>query len=424
VVSSFEGLYLNSGIGTAYYALAELLARGNKVTVLYTRDSPPTTGSFNDWVKHYASKGIELKTLPPSDKRITNPKLQVISARVYHYLKLHPFDIVHFPDFEGLGFYSTLAKRVGLGFQDTLLVAGLHGPTRWVLDANEKRMPSHESELEVDYMERMSVENADVVWTPSNVLASWLSEQGWNLSRGVHLLPLPPGPEVRGVHESVHVKAKELVFFGRLEKRKGLMLFCDSVDLLTSMDSVKNGLTITFLGTNGFVDGGDSSEYIRGRSGRWPFKTNIISNATRESALEYLMDHRAARIPVCDFFFSLSPLFSPPLFFLTSSFRSFPLSSITPPTLSTSVCMLESLSWLVQLPPSFPSLPNLDTTCSIPSPITWPAEWCTQSEMVSHPPNQCSPLTLQKTLGSLSIAVFDYLKLPPQLMTCPQSRFV
>jgi hypothetical protein len=148
-------------------------------------------------------------------------------------------------------------------------------------------------------MERTSVENADVVWTPSNVLASWLSEQGWNLSRGVHLLPLPPGPEVRGVHESVHVKAKELVFFGRLEKRKGLMLFCDSVDLLASMDSVKSELAITFLGTTGFVNGEDSVAYIKGRSAKWPFKTTIISNATRVSALEYLMERRAGRIPVC-----------------------------------------------------------------------------------------------------------------------------
>lgn len=325
MVSSFEGLFINSGIGTAYYALAELLARsGNKVTVLYTRDKPPTTGSFNDWVKHYAAQGIELKALPPSEKRVTNPKLQVTSAQVYKYLKLNHFDIVHFPDFEGLGFYTTLAKRVGLAFQDTILVAGLHGPTRWVLDANEGRIPSHESELEVDWMERMSVENADVVWTPSNVLASWLSQQGWNFTRGVHLLPLPPGPEVRGIHESVHVKAKELVFFGRLEKRKGLMLFCDSIDLLASMDSIKESLTITFLGTNGFVDGHDSMEYIQGRSEAWPFKTKVISNMTREAALEYLMQRKAGRIPVRDTsplsLFSPSPsrfLFSLPSFLLS-----------------------------------------------------------------------------------------------------------
>lgn len=304
-MSSFEGLYINSGIGTAYYALAELLARGgHKVTVLYTRDQPPTTGSFNDWVKHYEEKNIQLKSLPHSEKRIANPKLQVISAQVYQYLKQNKYDIVHFADFEGLGFYSIMAKRVGLDFADTLFVAGLHGPTRWVLDANEGRIPSHESELEVDWMERVSVENSDVVWTPSNFLASWLSVQGWNLTSEVHLLPLPPGPEVRGVKESVHIKAKELVFFGRLEKRKGLLLFCDAVDLLNKMHNVPKHTTITFLGTSGFVDGLDSVEYIRSRSSKWSFNTKFITNATREAAIQYLMERKAGRIPVC--FFTLS----------------------------------------------------------------------------------------------------------------------
>lgn len=246
--------------------------------------------------------GINLKFLPPSDKRIANPKLQAVSVQVYRYLKHNHFDIVHFADFEGLGFYSTMAKRIGLDFADTLFVVGLHGPTRWVLSANEGRIPTHESELEVDWMERVSAESADVLWSPSNSLASWLSVQGWNFPRGVHLLPLPPGPEVRAVHESVEIKAREMVYFGRLEKRKGLLLFCDSVDLLANMHhSIPKGITITFLGTRGFIDGSDSVEYIHSRAESWPFKLNVITNATREMALQYLTTPHSARVPVCAF---------------------------------------------------------------------------------------------------------------------------
>lgn len=39
VVSSFEGLYINSGIGTFYATLADFLVRkGHTVTVIYTRE--------------------------------------------------------------------------------------------------------------------------------------------------------------------------------------------------------------------------------------------------------------------------------------------------------------------------------------------------------------------------------------------------
>eukprot|EP01110_Echinostelium_bisporum_P006623 TRINITY_DN2633_c0_g1_i2.p1 TRINITY_DN2633_c0_g1~~TRINITY_DN2633_c0_g1_i2.p1 ORF type:complete len:1926 (+),score=1092.00 TRINITY_DN2633_c0_g1_i2:39-5780(+) len=300
VVSSFEGIYLNSGIGTAYYGLAELLARnGHNVTVLYTRDTPASTGSFNDWVERYQQDNINLKFLPPSLTRITNPKLQTVSYLVFNYLKSASFDIVHFADFEGLGYYSTLAKRIGHAFESTTLIAGLHGPTSWILQANTGRNPAHESELEVDYMERHSVENADYVWTPSSYLASWLSLQGWNISANIELLPLPPGPGIKQAANTEAIKARELVFFGRLEKRKGLILFCDAIDILAKMSSVLPAdFSVSFLGSSGFVDGMDSIQYVKTRSASWPFPAKVITEFTRDAALEYLSEEGANRLPV------------------------------------------------------------------------------------------------------------------------------
>jgi len=301
VVSSFEGLYINSGIGTAYYGLAELLVRnGHSVTVLYTRDTPTINGSFSEWVERYKQQGITLKYLPPATTRVANPKLQAVSLQVYRFLKDNTFDVVHFADFEGLGYYSTLAKRNGLAFDNTAFVAGLHGPTRWVLEANTGRSPAHESELEVDWMERLSVEYADYVWTPSSYLASWLSQQGWNFSSEVQLLPLPPGPELVQVAEPIaRTQPKEIVFFGRLEKRKGLLLFCDALDILSKMSSLlPQNLTVTFLGTTGFVDGQNSTDYVRSRTSAWPFNVQIKSDVSRAQSIQYLSDPKSGRLPV------------------------------------------------------------------------------------------------------------------------------
>jgi hypothetical protein len=68
-------------------------------------------------------------------------------------------------------------------------------------------------------------------------------------------------------------QVRELVFFGRLEVRKGIVLFCDALDLLASGasggDSSLAGLKVTFLGSDrnnvGAVNGGD---YARQRARR------------------------------------------------------------------------------------------------------------------------------------------------------------
>jgi glycosyltransferase involved in cell wall biosynthesis len=46
----------------------------------------------------------------------------------------HDFNIIHFPECQGLGFYSLLAKHQGIAFANTTFIVGTHGPTFWVKD--------------------------------------------------------------------------------------------------------------------------------------------------------------------------------------------------------------------------------------------------------------------------------------------------
>jgi len=60
VASSFEGVYLNSGIGTFYAAMCEfLINRGHTVTILYTRTdrSDSAINNFNRWQKKLREEG-------------------------------------------------------------------------------------------------------------------------------------------------------------------------------------------------------------------------------------------------------------------------------------------------------------------------------------------------------------------------------
>ncbi len=161
------------------------------------------THTIQYWIDYYGTQSIELVALPAHEEvTISSPFFIRRSYEVYQWLKNRKqagngFEIVHFPDWEGPGYYSLVAKHDGLDFQDTILSVGLHGPFRWVVSANNVKetnidngdnsstpQPQHHGEcltetdqLEVDFMERRSIEMADLVFAPSQYLTNWVISQ-------------------------------------------------------------------------------------------------------------------------------------------------------------------------------------------------------------------------------------------------------
>ncbi|KAF2078621.1 hypothetical protein CYY_000121 [Polysphondylium violaceum] len=309
IVSSFEGLYSTSGIGTVYSVLSDfLVSKGYKVTVIYTRDEAPEKKSFNEWRKDFKSRGIELVHLPTlSTVRIDNPYFVRKSYQVYQFLKDQSFDILHFPDFEGMAYYTCMAKSNGLYFQNSSIVVGLHGPTSWVVKSNTQKLPIQHDQIELDYMERKSVEMADIIWTPSNYIVNWLVKNaGWNIpSEKLYLLPFLAHSSTKSLStkpSSSSSSVNEFVFFGRMEQRKGLDLFLDSLDLLSKSDLSSYELSllkVTFLGRSSEIKGENAIDYIRTRSKKWPFTLSFITDKSSQEALQYLVDspNRLAVIP-------------------------------------------------------------------------------------------------------------------------------
>ncbi len=292
------GLTRNGGIGTTYANLAATLAAaGHEVTILYLLSSCEPVTNEQSAVDSYKKKGIRLLRLPREEpSRIMATEVASISYSAYRWLKQRDFDVIHFPEWMGLGYYSVLAKHQGLAFQDCTMVVGLHGPSIWVTTANLDFICDFEY-LERCFMERRSIAYADVLLSPTQYMISWAAEQGWDLPARSYVQPhiLPDefieeaGPEP--------VKIKELVFFGRLQKLKGLVLFCDALDLIA-----KNGkaapVPVTFWGRQTTLEGITSEDYIFYRARQWPFAVRIISDLDRDGALAYLKEGaRLAIIP-------------------------------------------------------------------------------------------------------------------------------
>ncbi|HKO56448.1 MAG TPA: class I SAM-dependent methyltransferase [Thermoanaerobaculia bacterium] len=309
VTNEIIGPFKNGGIGTAMTGLAELLAAdGVAVTVLYTGTMWAPGLNVGEWRRRYAEIGIELETLsidalrglegPMRDEGFGLPWL------VYRYLAERRFDVIHFNDCCGEGSLSLAAKKLGLAFGDSLLTVALHSPSEWVLELNQT-LPTSRLLAAFQYAERLSVRCADLLWSPSRYLLDWIGERGFTVPDRAYLqryaMPLTPFLSPRGgervpkageapfpaVQYGAAPVPKEIVFFGRLEERKGLRRFCNAIHLLRD-ELAARGISVTFLGKPATCAGIPSLDYIARRAASWQFPTRTLTDLGQPEALEYL----------------------------------------------------------------------------------------------------------------------------------------
>jgi glycosyltransferase involved in cell wall biosynthesis/GT2 family glycosyltransferase len=288
-----QGPSRNAGIGTAYTSLAEALRRaGHEVTILYLLGSYCIDGNIVDWAEHYEkAKGIRLIALPlEPTPRIHAAWASSVSYHAYNWLRDHAtdFDIVHFPECQGLGFYSLLAKRQGLAFRNTMFVVSTHGPTFWVKESGQDFIRNL-GELEIDHLERTSVAEADIVTSPTQYLLDWTLLNGWIHPEQTYLAPyiLPENIQPSSTLRAETIDGiKEIVFFGRIEMRKGLKLFCDAIDELCEQGL--EGYEITFLGKETQIFGRSSIGYLADRARRWTVPWHVVANKGQADAVAYL----------------------------------------------------------------------------------------------------------------------------------------
>ncbi len=289
----------DDGIGTAYHSLALVLARnGHHVTILYTfcgQSKKLDTGFLR---QYYRQENIRFIVLC-QDNSISYYGSQIVqqSYNIYQWLKTESFDLIHFPETKGHGFFSFLAKRQGLYFKDTIMCVGIHNPSSWHRAGIKTYTESLES-IELDFMERESVALADIVVSPNCYLLDWIKREGWRLPKQIWIHPNLTDIDkcTPRANSAKPLAVNELVFFGQLEWRKGIMLFCDAIDKLE-----RAGLCdfkVTFLGKIATINGQGSENYLRKRMINWPWPVQFITDINHHNAIKYLSKNlRIAVIP-------------------------------------------------------------------------------------------------------------------------------
>jgi glycosyltransferase involved in cell wall biosynthesis len=240
------GLVRTGGAGTATTFLAFALVRlGHDVELLFT-DTSTAAAVDPEWSRRYAEHGIRVERLPSAAAAVCPPSLGV-PFTVQQVLEEKQPEIIVANDWGGPAYGVLKLRELGLGFTNTLVVVYCHGTNSWTYEAHRQPRRSVGS-FELEALERASVELADVVVSPSAYMLEWMRERGWAIPRGViapyftRAAAAPPEPPPVAAAGRI----RRIVFFGRLEERKGIAPFVEALNALDP--TLLGGVEILFLG--------------------------------------------------------------------------------------------------------------------------------------------------------------------------------
>lgn len=193
---------------------------------------------------------------------------------LFEFLKDRSYDEIHSLDAQGLAYYPTQAKSLGLDFTDTLFVTHVVGGSLFRLEC-EDRLLDDIGVLMDDLLERGSLERADVVYVHDR--RAWAWYQGRidpKEGQTIHDLSWAGRKRAAGTREGGGDSGRlAVVYHGDLSAADGLPLFCDMIDRVPP--ETEKSVHVYFVGTPRPVSGMDAVSYIRIRSARWRIPVTV-----------------------------------------------------------------------------------------------------------------------------------------------------
>jgi glycosyltransferase involved in cell wall biosynthesis/GT2 family glycosyltransferase len=157
----------------------------------------------------------------------------------------HGFDYIEFADYWGEGYVATRARRATGAYAGALIAMRLHTPTFYVrrLNAEMDLRPDFEH---LEHMEEQALREADALFSPcASLLETVREELGRVKGRYEEVIPYPfdSAPLTRMVADDLAPPAegpKEVLYYGRMERRKGVLLLVEAAQrLLASGEDVR-----------------------------------------------------------------------------------------------------------------------------------------------------------------------------------------
>ncbi len=255
----------NGGVGTHVYHLAKNLVNDKtQVTILFT--GPYQNETESHWRKFYAAMNIAFVSLstmtlsyPVPDSLFSN------SLKVHQFFQANThFDFIHFQDFCGNGFHTIQAKRTSHFLKNTLVTLTAHSCHQWINEGMMQWNHNPIGDTRLQYMEQYCYEHCDILISPSKYMIDWALSNHYNLpaNRVIPNCFLTNQSKATTLASEKEYDHTHLIFFGRLEKRKGVELFVKAI-LALSAEKQCVIRKISFLGINSDINGMSAGEYIK-----------------------------------------------------------------------------------------------------------------------------------------------------------------
>jgi len=288
--------YVNGGIGTFVGHFSRLLREHNEhVTLLFT-EPPQTPASL--WRPYFQKQGIDVISLTDKmgEPLPRCPRFIHIADQV---VKLMPRDatVVYFADWRANGFTFNRINR----YRDPKLpvtVTVLHGCSEWHRQG-QRLYPSSYEELIDDFAERYVAQTSDFVVAPSQYALDWAAANSWTLPPRPRqrALGYPFFPAVRPPHDNPSECFRRVVFYGRIETRKGFDIFVKAL-LAQPPQLVQSLHEIVLLGSHGVHMYGSTQVAADLLHSTLNVPVLIKDTLDSQDAQQYLADHASDTLVV------------------------------------------------------------------------------------------------------------------------------
>lgn len=289
VTPDISGFVYNGGVGTATISLARMLVKqGYQVDVLFSNRRTNLDQAFVWWQSKFMEEGIVLLNVKNPPFHISHGHEFVrLSYAVYDQLKDSSYDRIIFSEMSGCGYFCLRAKETGLEFQKTDLWVIFHGPGLWHLRFNEA-LPTQLQQLTTHYMESESVFLADKVLFATEHAVAGAEKMLGKLPRNYEVILFP---FEKTIPLKRYGQCEEIIFFGRIETRKGIDDFLKSLVLLKKFLQKKR-LRPVLLGSLGLIQGEAAGPKLERWQKEHGIMLEILDNKNHEQAWEEIEKRR------------------------------------------------------------------------------------------------------------------------------------
>jgi glycosyltransferase involved in cell wall biosynthesis len=313
VTPEYEGIFRNGGIGTYYRTLSEkLAAAGFHIILILCQSKETFAGQTTIQALNHIFSSHECKevlALSSTHLAILTQLNDRNAIDYENYCALFfaqaiattfpdAYIYIEFPEMMGLGYRTVQAKRSGILRQNCVVAVTLHSGQEWLQEAHAQYAQYNPQWFwQTSHYEQYSFEQADLAFFLSHFLKEKVGQYGWQTDHALHLpycfQVFEQASEIavrRDLQQLVEDDAIPLVFFGRLEERKGLLTFLEALTLLKP--SVIEKIHVLFLGKSMKLQAEglqevDSQNYIRQRLGA-DYHYHVVTDLFSQEAIQWV----------------------------------------------------------------------------------------------------------------------------------------